>query len=828
MLLHTYSWNLHNKATNHGNVDQPLRFAKHTCSQNAYILRAIFAVTAALTFALSSFISAPRPAVAATQTTAGHVTVIILDMSGSMAQNDPNGLRCSAANAYIDLSGQGDEIGVIGLDSGANPQPAAQGFQAAQTWANPVDVSTLSARTALLQTISQKSQNCRPDANTPTFDALSKAYGMLQSATSGGKTGSVILLTDGAPYPSTQNQIQAINSQLAPKFQANNWPIDTIALGSDTSFHSFLSGVSNATNGLFFDDSNGPVHGVSPLNLADFFVSIFKVRNGRSVGPTIAPVMINGSLQHDFSVGTFVSHLDIIAIKDAPAMSVTVTAPDGQTIPPALPGAFIANDPHFAIFSIDQPQSGSWRVNIQGSGMFLMDSLVVSPITVSIAAPHAGKAFPLGQPTTISASLIENGATIIGSNYQVTATITYAGSGGHSVSLVSQLSDSQRTGTYSNTVTIPLTDPAGSYQIMVAVEAASEPAASSSVVASFIPFPTPNLLAPGSSQPANGPISDTVITWDPALRFIYSLPVIGWSFVGFRPADLPLQGAAAQPQAQLNGETLLGGALYQNATVTGAATNAAGQAAAVTVIPTGSGRFFINLPQYATGKFTVTLTAQGAFSDTFGQAVSKTTIVNVFIAAPTWQDEVRAWAITLLYLLLLGLFTVFFIYGPINYLARAKPGAGDRLIDVGANLRAQNRSQMSAGVPIRRKKMSLSRYFAPNIVPASEMGLPENLQFMFRRGNEVAVRLIPSKNTAANWQIDGRNLGAESQTILPGMQLTYTESGASTKLKFEQDRSAAYTSESGASSSIGNRLQDAGAAIGARDFIRRRKGLRND
>ncbi len=826
MLLRIYSWNLHNKQSASGAAAQPMRFAEHTGSRNASVLRMIFAAAAALTLALSSFITAPRPALAATQTSAGHVTIIILDMSGSMSQNDPNGLRCSAANAYIDLSGSGDEIGVIGLDSGANPQPGAQGFQAAQTWANPVDVSTLSARTALLQTISQKSQNCRPDANTPTFDALSKAYAMLQSAAAGGKTGSVILLTDGAPYPSAQNQIQAINTQLVPKYQANNWPIDTIALGSDTGFHSFLSGVSNATNGLFFDDSHGPVPGVSPLNLADFFVSIFKIRNGRSVGPTIAPVMINGSLQHDFSVGTFVSHLDIVAIKDTPSMQVTVTAPDGQTIPPALPGAFIANDPHFAIFSIDQPQSGDWRANIQGSGMFLMDSLVVSPITVNVAAPQAGKAFPLGQPITVSASLLENGATIIGSNYQVTATITYAGRGSHPVSLVSQLSDPQRTGNYSNTVTIPLTDPAGSYQVTVAAEAASETAAANSVVATFIPFPTPTLLAPGSSQPTTGPISDTVITWDPALRFIYSLPVIGWSIAGFRPADLPLQGAAAQPQAQLNGETLLGGALYQSATVTGAAVNGAGQSTAVTILPNGSGRFLMNLPQYATGKFTVTLTARGAFSDTFGQAVSKTTVVNVLIAAPTWQDELRAWALTLLYLLLLGLFTVFFIYGPINYLVRAKPGSGDRLVDVGANLRAQNRSQLSAGVPIRRKKMSLSRYFSPNIVPASEMGLPENLQFVFRRGNEVAVRLVRSKNSAATWQIDGRNLGAETQTILPGMQLTYTESGASTKLKFEQDRNAAFTS--GGSGGIGARLQDAGAAVGARDFIRRRKGLRND
>src|SRR5690348_11884663 len=44
--------------------------------------------------------AALSPAAAAAS---GHVTVIVLDMSGSMAQNDPQGLRCSAAGAYIDL-----------------------------------------------------------------------------------------------------------------------------------------------------------------------------------------------------------------------------------------------------------------------------------------------------------------------------------------------------------------------------------------------------------------------------------------------------------------------------------------------------------------------------------------------------------------------------------------------------------------------------------------------------------------------------------------------------------------------------------------------------
>src|SRR5437016_2234057 len=51
----------------------------------------------------------------------GHITVIILDMSGSMEQNDPYGVRCTAAEAYIDLSDLDGQVGIITLTDGGVP-----------------------------------------------------------------------------------------------------------------------------------------------------------------------------------------------------------------------------------------------------------------------------------------------------------------------------------------------------------------------------------------------------------------------------------------------------------------------------------------------------------------------------------------------------------------------------------------------------------------------------------------------------------------------------------------------------------------------------------
>lgn len=86
-------------------------------------LLALFVVGASLAALLPTVVAKAAPVTSATPvnqaaSTPGHVTILVLDMSGSMQQNDPAGIRCSAANAYIDLSAQNDEIGVVGLDNG--------------------------------------------------------------------------------------------------------------------------------------------------------------------------------------------------------------------------------------------------------------------------------------------------------------------------------------------------------------------------------------------------------------------------------------------------------------------------------------------------------------------------------------------------------------------------------------------------------------------------------------------------------------------------------------------------------------------------------------
>jgi von Willebrand factor type A domain len=767
----------------------------------------------------------------------GHVTVLILDMSGSMSQNDPNGLRCSAANAYIDLSRAGDFVGVIGLDNADGATGGSHNFVRSQVWAQPGEMNTTSARQSLRSTLQDKSHNCKPDGNTPTYDALDQAYQMLISATQGGqRSGSVVLLTDGEPFPNSSDQMSSIQSDLMPNFKSHGWPIDAIALGANAGdFHGFLNTLANATSGKFYDDSQGAVSGISALNLEHFFVDIFKIRNGRTPGSTIPATNINGTNHQDFSVGNFVSHLDVIAVKDQPGTTVTINAPSGQTIPPEAPNVFVSTDPHYVIFSIDNPQPGTWQLNAGGSGMFLMDSLIVSRLSLAITAPTTGKALPLGQPITITGELRDQGNAVVGDQASLKATIAFAGSGGGNAREV-QLNDANHTGDYSGTVTIPTTAPAGSYEIDMTATEGSEVAVTAQLISQLAFFPTPVLLSPVTQQPTKDPISARAIEWDPFLRFIYNLPVLGGSVFGWHPSDWPLQGLAANPQAEAQGEVLVGTALYSKATVSASAVQAGSkQVVAVTVMNDGNGHFRIFLPTGAAGQYTVTLTARGAFKDSFGDLVTNDGTLKVTVGVPSLLDEIRAWAITLLYLLVLSLVGIFGIYGPINYAVRAKPGRHARLIDVAMNLKARSRTEMHSGLPLIWHGWSLRRYFAPNRLPASELSLPDNLLFVFRRGNEVAVqvRKPKGKEPAPQWTIDGRPLTHSdgTETILTHMKLAYSEGGHRTEWQFEQDvRGSADFGGGGTTGdrSLRERAEDVAGAVGLRDRLHRRRGGRID
>ncbi len=645
-----------------------------------------------------------------TAATSGHVTIIVLDMSGSMQTNDPTGVRCSAANGYIDLSGPGDFIGVVGLDNNSGARGGRHNFQLAQVYAQPTEMATVNARNTLKAGIAQQSHNCQPDVSTPTYDALAKALTMLASATQGGKIpGSVILLTDGQPDPDGPSQIAAVKSDLIPQFQQHNWQVDTVGLGVDQGFYGFLSDLSNATSGKFYDDGKGVVSGVSPLNIAPFFVDIFARQNGRVLGPTVAPTQPGGgTVSRNFDLPDYVDHLDVIVVKDDPGEQVSLNAPNGQTVSPLVAGGQVLPDAHYVMFSIEGPQQGAWQVNVTGNGTFLLDSLVVSSLAVSITSPSAATAshaLPLGQPLTVAATVTYQGSAISGGQFSIKGRLTYSGnatsSGGfdHSFDLTDGGS-----GNYQAVVTVPDAAPAGAYALEVTVSAISNTVISSSDRALRLElFPVPLLRASqtGPATYSTSPAQVSVVRWWPEFQWLYGLSFVPMPWLG----SIALQGLPAQADADVPGQVELHGAPYAKATVTGTATQPGSHVTVpVQVINDGAGRFHVLFPSSANGTYLLTFLTTGSFADSHGDFGVTHATVNVTIVPATLSQETIAILYTLLYLALLALIIL-----TIRYFTLPSP-AGEYLIGVTDPPRPRRfNTRRSLWMRLRQRNMLPSR-----------------------------------------------------------------------------------------------------------------------
>lgn len=715
-----------------------------------------------MTFAATPAYAQVQHSVSATTPTAvnGHVTIIILDMSGSMAQNDPTGVRCSATNAYIDLSGPGDFIGVVGLDNNNGKTGDPHNYQVAQWSIDPTEMDTRPHRQALRREIASESKSCKPDQRTPTYDSLYQALNMLNQATNvNGKhySGSLILLTDGLPCGNDactdgNQQVTDIRNDLLPQFRHNNWPIDTIALGKDADF-GFLTDMANAAGGRPFSDVDTSGN-ASPLNIMPFFIDIFKMRIGRTPGPEIPAVNLSdtgGSRSSDFQIGDFVDHLDIIAVKDNQNTTVVLRDPNGREVS-SRPDVDIEEDIHYKIYLINGPQQGDWQLTATGSGGFLMNGLITSQFTVSIVSPAQNSpVWPLGQGLTISAQIFHQNSQISGTSFTVRAAIKKD----EIIQQTRTLSDRATPGTYQGEVLVPESSSPGSYTITVSISQVTDtPIASADRSIRFQIFPQPSFLSPTTGLPTNDAVDGTAVRWDPLLQILYGIPVgiVQWLNQG------PLQGLPAQPKAVLTGVIQKQGQPYdlQSATINASAQlDGSKELLPAEVIAAGGDRFNVLFQPPSNGNYIVTFQTSGSFADSHGDLWTTTRRAHLTIQPATFAQELRAWSWTVLYIafLIFVFFLIKFVFTPAPFGEWVAIEDGDTI-----GRHSFNRSRRNL----------FQAFFARNILESHQASLPSGVQLRFR-GRVIEVR--PSGRASEEWR---RGDGSELRpTFQPTSDLRY-------------------------------------------------------
>jgi len=701
-------------------------------------------------------------------------------MSGSMGGpggHDPNGYRCSAADAYIDLSRQNDYIGLVGLDNNNGFRTGNRDFQSAQPWTNPLSTSTVQDKLQLKKIIATQSNSCRPDNTTPTYDSLSQAYTMLGEITKQkGVKGSVILLTDGVPCPEVDEQISAIRSDLLPEFQAHGWPIDTIGLGQDApissgsgcsspgsllgTFHGFLKEISNATGGQFYDDGKGPVQGTRPLNIAPFFVDIFaKYSNGLTPRLEVPPTQLNGgSQQYNFSAVDGSTLLDVVAIKDNPGMSMTLLNPSTQPISANDAGVFASQDNYHFIYSITRPQPGPWVVSVGGTGQFMLYSLQQTAIDLQIdgvslensnlAAP---KPLPLGQTLTIKAHLTNNGQPFSDKSYTLNGSISPPGVSQDCANPSNLFPLSGDAGNYIGTVSVPSTNQAGSYEVLVCASTGTlqNVVASQSMSVRLEIFPIPSFLSPQTHQPTDATINKSIVQWWEPLPSIYSFP--GANLL----SSWPLQGYPSQSYTLISGEVQWSRQPYQGASITATASlvktcnprsvDSKPGPIPVAITQDGQGNFVAQIQPPKTGLYKLIFETSGTFKDSQGSFGPTVRCVFAVVVPPTFNQSVQAFLVTLLYLVILA-----FLICLMRFFATPRP-YGQWVRNIGTSSET-NRSFINA-----RSANPLQWFLKRNYLYSRQAGMPRGLELRFHRGKRIDVR--PRGSGSSEWQfLDGRKL----------------------------------------------------------------------
>ena len=713
--------------------------------------------------------------------TQNSVTILILDMSGSMRTNDPQGYRCSAANAFIDLSGPGNFIGVVGLD-GDGTRGGQHNFAQAQQWTpDPVDMSVQSNRDGLKNTIQQKSHNCAPDNITPTYDALNKALQMLENVSQSQEIpGSVVLLTDGQPDDGSPTrdvsaQINAIQSDLLPQFRQHKWPVDTVALGENgpidesgtqfATFHDFLQGISNPTTGKFYDDSNGIVPGTTALNIAPFLTDIFARYNQRTVKDDITPTQLSGTtVARNFNVAPYTSHLDIVVVKDQDGTRPTLKDVNNKVIEPQPPDISIYTNAYYYIYSINRPQPGLWELDVQGTGQFLMKSLKMTtlnlqPLKVSqngLISTETAQLFASGQELTIETALTNQGNLITDTTtYTLQGTISYNGAGGTFSQDFTLHGDAS--GTYTGIITVQADKPAGAYDIKVNASTGSLDNVLTSQTRTIRVglFPLPQLISPQTGKTTSSSITTQAVQWDPILSFIYTLPLPSlltqWALQGY-----PAGQATAKGQVTLRGQTYPGASISANTTRQG--TNDTKQ---TVVQDDGGGNFHLQFPAPTSGLYTIQFQTSGTFADSHGDFGTTSSQVNVATIPSSPRQELLAWVITLIYLyILLSLLNL------IRFFIQKPPFGGWQ----------QNQDGSIAGSFAfdRAQRGPLQWFWNRDVLYSKQARLPAGLKFRFKHSGGIEVQ--PHGPAGANWQKgDGGRLQAKYQEA---RELRYLPRGA--------------------------------------------------
>ncbi len=324
----------------------------------------------------------------------GMAVVFLLDNSGSMKNNDPQGLRFTALKMFIDQLGSKDKVGLVSFGTGSKVLVPVSGLETYE------QRELIKAEQAV-------------DSNewTDLKAGLDQAYAELERI-QGEAQGLVILLSDGEPEPGPgfHNSVPGMEKYYnglwgrVQDFAVRGWPVYSIGLTSKADTPT-LQQISQETGGMAI---KAPGSGALPGIFQDILLGLKDSQELAEFSSLLSPEQ--WSLPQAVEVNSFSRMVVFRGLNDTgQRIELRVRDPEGNNLGQGSPAATFVQGPNYCILSVDKPEPGTWLVQARGLGSGRINADLQSRYGVQVLQPMLNSLQPVLSPVGLMLQVTEDG-----------------------------------------------------------------------------------------------------------------------------------------------------------------------------------------------------------------------------------------------------------------------------------------------------------------------------------------------------------------------------------------------------------------------------------
>lgn len=301
---------------------------------------------------------------------------VVIDVSGSMKQNDPQNLRAPGLRLLSGLLPPESAAGVWTFASEVNMLVRWQ--EVDNDWRDTANrqsekIHSHGLFTNIEQALKDAIANAKKESDRPR---------------------SIILLSDGlvdlkAGDTASQQSRQRILDQLLPQLQKLQFKVHTIAL-SATADHELLEQLSLKTNGWY-----------RQVDTADQLERVFLHLFEQAMQRDNVPIKDNY-----FSIDKSIDEMTVLVFREADSAAATLVQPDQQQLTEANRGDNIRwqHEKHYDLVTIEQPMAGDWFIDAKLDP----DNRVMVVTDLQLQTNELPNNVLVGERFDMSATLTEN------------------------------------------------------------------------------------------------------------------------------------------------------------------------------------------------------------------------------------------------------------------------------------------------------------------------------------------------------------------------------------------------------------------------------------